>query len=333
MRDLLRTGLFVGAASVTFRALYGAWPPTSGRFIDWLAADSKARWCLAAGVVAGMIANVLTRTGPPPRYSDPRVSEADDCASRAIAAHQSRQISEATALLTRAIALYKEAGDELGLASGHACLGKLYFDVGSLELAREHVSEARALYGRHAGTRAQSRAAGLLLDAIAERGDVSTSAATYTDPRGRFSFAVPPQWVKQTLVPEFTQAGGCVAISHETHAATFNVTVGRLVEAELALPEVRAAAVETFLRKVPDRSSDVDAKAFASFRTLRNVVTAEYDTRARVGAEVRRRRNGFLSIVQDGIEFTLQWSSEPALEAETRDVVASFSIAGAATSV
>lgn len=41
-----------------------------------------------------------------------------------------------------------------------------------------------------------------------------------------------------------------------------------------------------------------------------NVVIVEYETQATVGGSLKQRKNGLISIVHNGIEYTLQWSAE-----------------------
>jgi uncharacterized membrane protein YeaQ/YmgE (transglycosylase-associated protein family) len=48
-------------AMLTFRLVYGAWPPFEGNLGEWLSSDSRARWALLAGFVFGVIGAVVGR--------------------------------------------------------------------------------------------------------------------------------------------------------------------------------------------------------------------------------------------------------------------------------
>jgi len=54
-----------------------------------------------------------------------------------------------------------------------------------------------------------------------------------------------------------------------------------------------------------------------------NAVIAECDTSNMVAGTPRRRRNGFISVYHNGIEYVIQWSAESHLESETRGIIQS----------
>lgn len=326
MKDLLGTIGFFAVASGAFRVFYGAWPPTSGSFLSWLASDSRAQLSLVASLVVGGVGSALLRalaSSPPDRPE--RIAQADAYGREALARHAARQIPEAIDLFTRAINLYEAAGQATAAAPLYASLGKLHFDVNEFDQAEQNLIRAQVLYRswRKAGDALAATAR--ILDLIAERRQNLDAPRSYRDPS--CSFDIPPNWANQKLQPSFVRGGGRIAISHRSHAATFNLSVGRLEEPEYQLPEVRAAAVKTFVSKIPHRIGDIEVRTFVPIDGENNVVVAEYDTGTLVWEAVRQRRNGFLSIVHDGLEFALQWSAESDNEGETRGIVASFRFA------
>jgi hypothetical protein len=325
MKNLLGTIGFFVVASVVFRVFYGAWPPSSGSFLPWLASDSRAQWSLMASLVAGAMGSAILRalaSSPPNRPE--RVAQADAYGREALARHEARQIPEAIDLFTRAIILYEEAGRATAAAPWYASLGKLYFDVNELDRAEQNLTRALAAYRSWPEAREAIAATTALLHLIAERRQNLDAPRAYRD--SLCSFDIPPNWANQERQPAFVHGGGRIAISHRSHAATFNLSVGPLEKPEWLLPEVRAVAVKTFLWKAPHRIGDIEVSTFVPVDGETNVVVGEYDTR-RVGPTERQRRNGFLSIVHGGLEFALQWSAESDYEAETRRIVASFRFA------
>lgn len=126
MRDFFGTLTFFIGGTGTFRIIYGQWPPTSGKFGQWLLSDGKARWAILVGTVATSIVRGLTGTLHP---ADPRLEEASQCLQLGMTYHQDRRIEEATQMFQRAIALYTECGRAADAAPAYASLGKLYFDT------------------------------------------------------------------------------------------------------------------------------------------------------------------------------------------------------------
>ncbi|MGH9838699.1 MAG: hypothetical protein ACREEM_07945 [Blastocatellia bacterium] len=59
-----------------------------------------------------------------------------------------------------------------------------------------------------------------------------------------------------------------------------------------------------------------------------NVVIVEYATQAPVGGQMRQRKNGLISVVHNGIEYTLQWSAEQEYENQARAIIHSFTLTG-----
>jgi tetratricopeptide (TPR) repeat protein len=202
MKNLYGTLAFFIAGVGTFRLIYGVWPPTEGDFGQWLYSDIRARWAMVAGILAGMLATAIgrafSRTSP---LQDSRLSEASQYAQRGLMYHEERRIDEA-------ITAYQECGCEADAGRVHASLGKLYFDIGEMDLAEAQLKDALArlkppLDGRDAVTRIQA-----LLELISERRQVSHVPVVYTDPIYSFSFTIPADWVNQKLVDQFAGTGG-----------------------------------------------------------------------------------------------------------------------------
>ena len=61
MKGICGTIGFFIAAMATFRLAYGAWPPTEGKFGEWLLSDSRAVWSMLAGIVVGVVGLVIGR--------------------------------------------------------------------------------------------------------------------------------------------------------------------------------------------------------------------------------------------------------------------------------
>ena len=59
-----------------------------------------------------------------------------------------------------------------------------------------------------------------------------------------------------------------------------------------------------------------------------NVVIVEYATQALVGGQMRQRKNGLVSVVHNGLEYTLQWSAEREYEDQARAIIQSFTLTG-----
>src|SRR5689334_13687821 len=133
MRDFCGTLSFFIAAWGTFRLVYGAWPPMKGNFGQWLLADSRAKWAMAAGLLAGMIGAIIVRAFCSASSTrDGGIREVDDYLRRGLACHEERRTDEAIDMFKRAIALALSAGRKNEAAPAYASLGKVYFDVGEL---------------------------------------------------------------------------------------------------------------------------------------------------------------------------------------------------------
>jgi hypothetical protein len=329
MRDFVGTLAFFIAGTSTFRIIYGRWPPTSGNFGQWLVSDGKARWAILAGLLVGMVATVivrgLRRTLPP---ADPLLEEAQSCLQLGLTYHQDRRIEEATRMFQRAITLYDECGRAVDAAPAHASLGKLYFDTGALDLAEQQLIEGRARFEQQRGAQDAVGRIDSLLHLIAERRQASNANRRYADPLFHFYLTIPPGWVKQSLVGEFAQTGGRVAISHTSHAATFNVSVGPPDKPAWLAAEPRSRAAAEYVRKIPFRIGPVTTVAPTPVGGETNVVIVEYATQAPVGGQMRQRKNGLISIVHNGLEYTLQWSAEQEYENQVRAIIQSFTLTG-----
>ena len=319
MRGFTGTVAFLIAASSTFRIVYGQWPPTSGNFGQWFFSDSRARWATLAAVLVGLVVSAIVRglTGTPGPLDDKMV-EASNCLQLGLTYHQERRVNDAAQMFQRAITLYEECGRGLDAAPAYASLGKLYFDIGELERAEQQLIDARARFqqlsdGRDAVARIDS-----LLELIAERRLASDSDERYVDPLFHFSLTIPAGWVRQKLVGEFVGTGGRLAISHVSHAATFNVSVGPPDRPEWLATEARSRAAAEYVKKISSRVGPVSVIDSIPISGEANVVVVEYGTQTTVGGDVRRRNNGLISIVHKGIEYTLQWSAEQRYESQAR---------------
>jgi len=329
MRDFFGTLTFFIAGTGTFRIIYGRWPPTSGKFGEWLLSDSKARWAILAGMLVGMVATSimrgLTRTFRP---SDPRLEEASRCLQLGMTYHQDRRIEEATQMYQRAITLYTECGREADVAPAYASLGKLYFDTDALELAEQQLLEARPRFARQMGARDAVARTDAILQLIAERRQASNVDTRYSDALFHFTLTIPPDWVKQSLVGQFAQTGGRVAISHTSHAATFNVSVGPPDKPAWLAAEPRSRAATEYVRNIAGRVGPLTTVDATPIGGEANAVIVEYETQAPVGRQMRQRKNGLISVVHNGLEYTLQWSAEREYEDQARAIIQSFTLTG-----
>lgn len=327
MKSFLGTLGFAIVGLMTFRLVYGSWPPTEGEFAQWLRADSRARWALAAGTLAGVIGLIIGRVfALALRPQDNRIIEANACVKSALVHHRERRTQEAIDSFRRAITLYDDAARPIDAAPAYASLGKVYFDIGELNLAEENLKTASRLYDKRRDGRQAKETIERLFNLIAERRRPADDSGTYHDSRHGFSFCIPSGWLKQKMDPQFVRSGGRVAISHKTHAATLNVSAGPLDRPEWSLPEVRVVAAQDMLLKAPGLVGRVDVKTLAPISGEENVVIAEYHTRATVAGVKRQRNNGLVSILHDGTEFVIQWSAEADFETQVRDMIASFEL-------
>lgn len=329
MRDFFGTLTFFISGTSTFRIIYGRWPPTSGNFGQWFFSDGKARWAILAGVVVGMVATSIVRglTGTF-RPADPRLEEASHCLQVGMTYHQQRRIEEAAQMYQRAITLYNECSQASDAAPAYASLGKLYFDTDALDLAEQQLIEGRARFAEQVGARDAVARIDSLLQLIAERRQASSADTHYADPIFHFSLTIPPGWVKQSLVGAFAQTGGRVAISHTSHAATFNVSVGPPDKPAWLAAEPRSRAAAEYVKTIPFRIGPVTTVDPTPIGGEANVVIVEYATQAPVGGQMGQRRNGLISVVHHGLEYTLQWSAEKEFEDQARAIIKSFTLTG-----
>jgi hypothetical protein len=89
--------------------------------------------------------------------------------------------------------------------------------------------------------------------------------------------------------------------------------------------ERRAVAAKEFLHQLRDRVGRIHVQTFVPISGEENVVVAEFGTRVNVRGALQQRKNGFVSILHNGIEYTIQWSAEAEYEEQVRQIVASFS--------
>lgn len=329
MKDLYCTLAFFMAASGTFRLIYGSWPPTSSSFFQWLSSDGNAKWAMGAGILAGMFASAIVRwLSGTPRPQDPRLEEASECVQRGVKYHEERRTDEAAGMFQRAIAVCKDCGSDADSAQAYASLGKLYFDTGELDLAESHLKEGRIRFQQSPGGRNAVTRIDALLQLISERRTAPKSDTRYADPVFRFSLTIPAGWVKQPLVDEFARTGGRLAISHISHAATFNVSVAPPDRPEWLSPDARTRAAREYVQKIPFRTGPVEVVNPTPIGGESNVVVIEYDTQAPVGGVFRRRKNCLISVVHKGIEYALQWSAQREHEESARGIIKSFALTG-----
>jgi Tetratricopeptide repeat len=329
MRDFLATMTFFIVGTGTFRVMYGQWPPTSGNFGQWLLSDGKARWAILAGMLVGMVATSIMRglTGTL-HPADARLDEASHCLQLAMTHHQDRRIEEAIQMYQQAIRLYTECGRETDAAPAYASLGKLYFDTGALDLAEQQLMKARPRFAQQMGARDAAARTDAILQLIAERRQASNVDTRYSDALFHFTLTIPPGWVKQSLVGQFAQTGGRVAISHTSHAATLNVSVGPPDKPAWLAAEPRSRAATEYARNIPSRIGPATTVDPTPIGGEANVVIVEYATQALVSGQMRQRKNGLISVVHNGLEYTLQWSAEQEYEYQARAIIQSFTLNG-----
>ena len=283
---------------------------------------------MTLGMLVGLIGLFIGRKLAPAFHAqDPKTVEAAACVKRALNHHQERRIEEAISEFKRGVSLYKDAARSNDAAPAYASLGKIYFDIGELNLAEENLKTASTLYERRRDGREHNEAIDaieVLFALIAERRRLVDDSGVYHDSRYSFSFCIPPGWLKQKLVPEFVNSGGRAAISHKTHAATFNISAGALDRPEWSFPEVRVVAAQDLLLKTTGLVGGVNVKTLVPVSGEENVVIAEYYTRATMAGVERRRNNGLVSILHNGVEFVVQWSAEAEYEGQVRDMLESF---------
>jgi tetratricopeptide (TPR) repeat protein len=189
---------FYAAGVLTFRLVYGAWPPHEGNFGQWLMADSKTQLALGVGMVAGMVGAVLARALSGPFNSGlGNNREASDLTRRGLDLHEQRRVGEARRAFERAIEIYNAAGQQNAAAPVYGSLAKLLFDTGELDAAERALNRARELYrGRFDAQEAITHIEALA-DLISERRQPLPGITTYADSKYPFTFVIPAAWLKQ----------------------------------------------------------------------------------------------------------------------------------------
>ncbi|HEX8072432.1 MAG TPA: hypothetical protein VF546_20970 [Pyrinomonadaceae bacterium] len=224
-------------------------------------------------------------------------------------------------MFNAAIEIYSDLGRVNDSAPVYASLGKLYFDSGDLSLAEEALEHALAIYCRRGRASESMDATNRLLDLIAERRAGADGAHRYANAEYGFSLTVPAGWVVQRLVSEFSSTGGQVAVSHKTHKATLNVSVG---PTDLRTREARADALRAFLAGVPERVGDYRVTSAVAVAGEPNAVCGECSTRRVVGGAPQLHKAGLLTILHNDLEYVVQWTAAAGYEDEVQAIVASL---------
>lgn len=246
------------------------------------------------------------------------------CTNLGLLYHHQRRIDEAAKMLTTAIDIYSDLGRVDDSAPVYGSLGKLYFDNGDLQLAEDALNKALTIYRRRLHAQEAIDTTTALLDLISERRQNTDEPSKYMNTEYGFSFIIPAGWVKQRLVQQFSSTGGQVAISHKTHSATFNVSVGPPDRPEWRAKEARARAAREYLANAPGRSGSVAIATSMAVGGEPNTVSAEYETETDIRGVTRRRRDGLISIIHNELEYALQWSAERDLEEQAKGIIDSF---------
>lgn len=238
--------------------------------------------------------------------------------------HRQNRPIEAAEKLKEAIRIYSNLGRNDDLAPVYASLGKLFYDVGDMDSAGGALNEALAIYSRRPVTGEAMQTVARLLDLIAERKQCPDEPSTYTNSEYAFSFVIPAGWLRQRSVQEFSATGGQIAVSHKTHGATFNVSVGPPDRPEWSAREARVTAVRGFLSREPGRIGSIAISTSTPVGGEPNTVSAEYETETPIRGARRRRGAGLISIIHNGLEYALQWSAESDLEDQVKGIIDSF---------
>lgn len=238
--------------------------------------------------------------------------------------HAQGRLDEAVDMFLKAIDVYSDGGGSDDLAVVYGSLGKAYLDRGDMELAETALNEALSIYSRRRDAQEAIDTIAASLDLVAESRQSPIVATTYENRQYGFTFAIPPEWVTQRLVEQFVSNGGQVAVSHRTHRATFNVSVGPPDHPALVAQERRARAAMEYLRTVPGLVGTVDLTTSSPLGGETNSACAKYTTEARVAGVKRRRTNGFISTISNGIEYVIQWSAEQGFESQVQGMIQSF---------
>lgn len=246
------------------------------------------------------------------------------CSSLGFLYHRQMRIQEAISMFSTAIKIFTDHHRINESAPIYASLGKVYFDNGDLQLAEDALNKALAIYSSRTAAQEAINTTTALLDLISERRQVADQPSKYVNVEYGFSFTIPSEWLKQRLVNQFSGTGGQVAVSHRSHKATFNVSVGPPDRPELRSKEARAKAVKDYLTQVPGRIGSVAVTTSAAVGRESNTVSAEYETETDIRGVTKRRQDGLISIIHNGLEYALQWSAERDLEKQVKVIIDSF---------
>lgn len=182
-----------------------------------------------------------------------RIDEASKCARRGFRYHKQRKLQEAIDMFKRSIEIYTDLDRINDAAPVYGSLGKAYFDNDDLNLAEGALNEALTIYKRRSNAQEALDTINALIHLVSERKQNTDSPSVYRNMEYDFSFTIPIGWLKQKLVHEFSSTGGQIAVSHKSHKATFNVSVGEPDQKEWVTKESRASAVRAFLAQTPGR--------------------------------------------------------------------------------
>lgn len=325
MKNIFGTIGFFITSMVTFRLVYGSWPPTAGNFKQWISSDPRALWAMAAAVIVGMLGALIGRAFVTiVNKQQGRIGKASEYARRGFRYHKQRKMKEAIEMFKRSIEIYTDFDRINDAAPIYGSLGKVYFDNGDLDLAEDSLKQALTNYARRSNAQEAIDTTNALLQLISERKQNTNSATEYNNMEYDFSFTIPIGWLKQKLVKEFLRTGGQVAISHKSHKATFNVSVGEPDRKEWITKGSRADAVRTFLAQTPGRIGAVAVTTAKQIGSESNTVCAEYMAQQNIKGVPIKRKNGFISIIRNGIEYAFQWSAVQEYEDQVKMIIASF---------
>ena len=116
MKSLCGTIGFFVVAMITFRLVYGAWPPTEGNLGNWISTEPKAIWAMVAAIIAGMIGTFIGQTLPRILNEQERVigsaSELFRCGLRY---HRQKRVTESIDMFNSPL-IYAPARSEAGHA-------------------------------------------------------------------------------------------------------------------------------------------------------------------------------------------------------------------------
>lgn len=237
--------------------------------------------------------------------------------------HRQRRIEDAERMFTAALGIHTALGRAIDAARIRAALGKLHFDNGDLARAAQELNEALAVYARRADAPEAIATIHALLQSISERLDGATAEHTYTHPQYGFSFTIPAGWVAQRLDPRFATADGQVSVSHKTHTANLNVSVG---PTDLQDVRLRGDALRDHVAALPERIGEFEVKT-GTVGGEPNTVGAEYTARLVIQGVPVIRRSGLTSVVHGGLEYCVQWSAMTDREDDVQVILSSFRFA------